>query len=163
MNTKVVKQQKKTLKGAVENHALLYTGKGLLGLERASFMGPGTNLTKRLKMNSKPKSYSDTVSQAHDIRYGLAEDIKDIRVADMKFLKSLDKAKKEKLDYKVNIIQGHVGIKTKVFLEDRVGVSPEVFTSFGIDKLTTEEINLYKNKLKELEQKGFGLRMKCKF
>ena len=62
-------------KGRGENHAFLYTGKGLLGLERASFMGPGTNLTKRLKQNSQPKSYSDTVSQAHDIRYGIAKDI----------------------------------------------------------------------------------------
>jgi len=83
----------------------------------------------------------------------------------MKFLKSLDKAKKKGLDYKFNIYQGDIGIKSKVFLEDRFGVNPETFTTFGIENLTTEEINLYKNKLKELELKGFGRYniKKCKF
>ena len=167
LNRSRVKQEK-NMKGSGENHAFLYTGStksNILGLERGSYMGPGTNLTKRLKMNSQPKTYSDTVSQAHDIRYGLANDINDIREADMKFLKSLDKAKKKGLDYKFNIYQGDIGIKSKVFLEDRFGVNPETFTTFGIENLTTEEINLYKNKLKELELKGFGIYniKKCKF
>lgn len=152
--------------GKGENHAFLYTGRtdsNMLGLERASYMGPNTNLTKRLKQNSQPKGYSDKVSQAHDIRYGLSSNVGDIRKADNKFLKSLEKAKNEKLDYKFNIIQGDVGIKAKIFLEDRLGVKPEFFTDFGIEKLTNEEINLYKDKLKELEQQGFGKSYKCKF
>ena len=159
--------------GLGERHAYIYTGSNasnILGLERASFMGPGTNLTKRLKQNSQPKTYSDKVSQAHDIRYGLSKDIKDIRTADKKFLKNLDKAKNEKLDYKFNIYQGDIGIKSKIFLEDKVGVKPEFFTDFGINNLTKEEINLYTNKLKELEMEGFGkrkmklrIRHKCKF
>lgn len=155
--------RQKRMKGSGENHAYLYTGKGILGLEKASYMGPSTLLTKRLKMNSQPKTYSDKVSQAHDIRYGLSENISDIRKADKKFLQSLKKASKEKLDYKFNIIQGTVGINTKVFLEDKLGVKPEFFTDFGIDKLTTEEISLYSNKLKTLEQEGFGHQMGCKF
>lgn len=161
------KKQIKPIKGSGENHAYLYTGStksNILGLERASFMGPGTNLTKRLKQNSQPKTYSDKVSQAHDIRYGLSENISDIRIADNKMLKSLKKASKEKLDYKFNIIQGNVGINTKIFLEDKLGVKPEFFTDFGINNLTKEEIDLYSNKLKILQQEGFGvIRMKCKF
>ena len=160
-----MKKKTNRLKGSGENHTLLYTGKGLLGLEKASFMGPGTNLTKRLKMNSQPKSYSDTVSQAHDIRYGLSSNIKDIRDADEKFLKSLEKAKNENLDYKFNIYQGDIGIKSKIFLEDYLKIKPDTFTDFGIEKLSVEEINLYRHKLKELEQKGFGRynSKKCKF
>jgi len=150
------------LKGYGENHAYLYTGatnSNILELEKASFMGPGTNLTKRLKQNSKPKSYSDKVSQAHDIRYGLSSNRNDIRKADNKFLQSLEKAKNENLDYKFNIYQGDIGIKSKIFLEDKIKIKPEFFTEFGIEKLTQEEINLYTNKLNELEQQGFG----CKF
>ena len=157
--------------GYGENHAYLYTGSNasnILGLERGNFMGPGTNLTKRIKQNSQPITYTDKVSQAHDIRYGLSKNIKDIRTADNKFLQSLDKAKNEKLDYKFNIYQGDIGIKSKIFLEDKVGVKPEFFTDFGINNLTKEEINLYTNKLKELEQQGFGkrikrIRHKCRF
>ena len=161
-------RQSKTQKGRGENHAFLYTGtnnSNILGLERASFMGPGTNLTKRLKQNSKPKSYSDTVSQAHDIRYGLSSNKNDIRDADNKFLQSLEKAKNDGLDYKFNIYQGDIGIKSKIFLEDFLKIKPETFTDFGIEKLSVEEINLYRNKLKELEQKGFGRYniKKCKF
>ena len=160
--------RKKQQIGLGENHAFLYTGtnkSNILGLERANFMGPGTNLTKRLKQNSKPKTYSDTASEAHDIRYGLSSNIKDIRTADNKFLQSLEKAKNEKLDYKFNIYQGDIGIKSKIFLEDKLGVKPEFFTEFGINNLTKEEINLYTNKLKELEQQGFGkrIRNKCRF
>ena len=158
-----MKNRRSKLKGCgSEHHAYLYTGHGILGLEKASYMGPGTDLSKRLRQNSKPKTYSDKASQAHDIRYGLAENITDIRKADNKMLKSLDKASKEKLDYKFNIIQGQVGINTKIFLEDRLGISPESFTDFGIDKLSTEEINLYSNKLKTLEQEGFGRRLSVK-
>ena len=159
--------RKKQLKGYGENHTFLYTGKGILGLEKASFMGPGTNLTKRLKMNSQPKTYSDKVSQAHDIRYGLSENIVDIRKADNKMLQSLEKASKEKLDYEFNIKQGQVGIKSKIFLEDYMKINPKTFASFGKNDLSKEEIDLYTNKLNELEMEGFGYKRKiikkCKF
>jgi len=165
--------RKKSLRGAGEKHAYLYTGSkssNILGLEKASYMGPGTKLTQRLLQNSKPKNYSDKVSQAHDIRYGLSQNTSDIRKADEKMLKSLEKAKREKLDYKFNIIQGEVGIKSKIFLEDKIGIKPEFFTDFGIDKLSSREATLYQNKLNELELQGFGakrhirkIQNSCKF
>jgi hypothetical protein len=154
------------LSGAGEKHAYLYTGSkssNILGLEKGSYIGPGTRLTQRLLQNSKPKTYSDTVAQAHDIRYGLSQNTSDIRKADEKMLKSLEKAKREKLDYKFNIIQGEVGIKSKIFLEDKIGIKPEFFTDFGIDNLNSSEIKLYRNKLNELELQGFGHRNMCRF
>jgi len=153
------------LRGGELMHQILYTGKGLLGIEQANFSGPGTQLTKRLKRGDKGKTYVDRIANLHDINYGLAENYNDIRNADNRMLRSLEKAKKEKLDYKLNIIPAEVGIKSKIFLEDKLGVPKETFTEFGIDKLTSEEIKLYKQKKTELEMEGFGkkIKMKCKF
>jgi hypothetical protein len=152
------------LRGGELYHQILYTGKGLLGIEQSNFSGPGTNLTKRLKRGDKGKTYIDKIANLHDINYGLAENYDDIRSADERMLRSLEKAKKEKLDYKVNIIPAEIGIKSKIFLEDYLKIPKEVFTEFGIDKLSTEEVNLYKQKKRELELQGFGIKvLKCKF
>jgi hypothetical protein len=153
------------LRGGELAHQWLYTGKGLLGIEQANYSGAGTKLTKRLKRGDKGKTYVDKIANLHDINYGLAESYDDIRKADERMLRSLQKAKKEMLDYKFNIIPAETGIKGKIFLEDKLGVPKETFTEFGIDKLTNEEINLYKQKKRELEMEGFGkkIRMKCKF
>jgi hypothetical protein len=155
-------------RGGEMYHQILYTGRGLLGIEQANYSGPGTELTKRLKRKDKGKTYVDKIANLHDINYGLAENYDDIRNADERMLRSLQKAKKEKLDYKFNIIPAEVGIKSKIFLEDKLGVPKETFTEFGIDKLTSEEIKLYKQKKSELEMQGFGSkrsisRRMCKF
>ena len=167
-----IDHREKKLKGSGEKHAYLYTGSdnsNMLGLEKASYMGPDTLLFDRIISGSKPKTYSDTVSQAHDLRYSLAGNTADIRKADNKMLENLKKASNEKLDYQFNIKQGEIGIKSKIFLEDYLGVKPETFASFGKDKLSDVELLVYTNKLKELELEGFGKKKKlrrlkmCKF
>jgi len=149
-------QTRKQMRGGEVYHQWLYTNKGILGIEQSNYSGPGTELTKRLKRGDKGKTYTDKIANLHDINYGLSENYDDIRKADERMLKSLEKAKREKLDYKVNILPAEVGIKGKIFLEDYLKIPKETFTEFGIDKLTNEEINLYRQKKKELELEGFG-------
>ena len=73
---------------------------------------------------------------------------------------SLEKAKREKLDYKFNINQGIYGIQAKIFLEDYFYVPKTTFTTFGEEHLSPEEKALYTKVLGEEQMKGFG---KCKF
>lgn len=152
-----------TLKSG-EKHGLTYvqtsntTGKYVV----SNFTGPGTSLFERLKKNQKGLSYSDDVSMVHDLRYSLAKSDKDIRTADLKMIESLNRAKKDKLDFDFNINQGLYGIKTKNFLEDYIGVKPSSFTIYGEENLGEDEKSLYKKVLAQQELLGFGFG-RCKF
>lgn len=53
-----------------ERHALLKLKNGKMG--RANYMGPGTDIIKRLKRNDPPRTYSDGVAKIHDIDYYMA-------------------------------------------------------------------------------------------
>ena len=75
-------------------------------------------------------------------------------------IESLNRAKKDKLDFDFNINQGLIGIKTKNFLEDYMGVQPTSFTTYGEENLGDEERTLYKKVLTEQEMRGFG---RCRF
>ena len=48
-------------------------------------------------------------------------------------------------------------IKAKILLEDRLGVPKTFFASYGRASNSASDISMYKNKLKELDQQGFGL------
>lgn len=123
---------------------------------RANYMGPGTNLKQRMRDNDEPVSMSDKVSQAHDLRYSLAENYDDMRTADLKMINKLEQIKKDKLDSNFNINQGLYGIKAKVALEN-IGVPKNTFTNIGITQdVNSDDVDKYKSKLKQLEQEGFG-------
>lgn len=147
-----------------ERHGLTYvqtsnkTGKYV----PSNFTGPNTALFERLKKNQKGLSYSDDVSMVHDLRYSLAKSDKDIRTADLKMIESLNKAKRDKLDFDFNINQPLYGIKTKNFLEDYIGVKPSSFTTYGEQNLGEDEKSLYKKVLAQQELLGFGFG-RCKF
>ena len=57
------------------------------------------------------------MAKAHDMRYHNANNIEDIRDADMKMLKKVAEIERNKQDYPVNIAQAKL-IKAKVGLED---------------------------------------------
>ena len=94
-----------------EKHGLTYvqtsntTGKYV----PSNFTGPGTQLFERLKKNQKGLSYADDVAMVHDLRYSLAKSDADVRNADTKMIESLNRAKKDKLDFDFNINQGLYG------------------------------------------------------
>lgn len=140
-----------------EMHAPMYMGNGRF--KRGAYVGPGTNLTERIRMGDEPINETDKVAQAHDLRYTFARDHSDIRKADNKMLSKLKGIQSEGTDYMFNIMQGRLGIGAKVFMEDWGIAKPENFTSFGtIDDETPADQDMLRSKLTELEQQGYGMR-----
>ena len=134
-----------------ERHAPLVLPNGRIGY--GSYIGPGTNLTERLKNGVEPRTEVDKISQAHDIRYGLARDQLSIAKADKKMIKKLKESKGK--DHWLNIQMGLRPIQAKYYLEKLGIIKPGTFASFG--DATSEEIRLYRKKLNELEAQGYGL------
>ena len=136
-----------------EKHQIIYLSDGTYNSARYS--GPGTNLSTRIKRGDQPLSYVDKTAQAHDLKYALANNNQDIRTADLKMVQSLNKARANKLDSNFNINQAEL-IRLKILLE-KAGAKPEWFTTYGRASETPTDIIMYENKLKQLQQQGFGL------
>lgn len=99
---------------AGEKHLVLPTSSGLT---RANFAGPGTHLAERLQRGDVgvdgPKGI-DEAAKKHDIKYSLAKDYSDIRMADSEFIDDVrDSTQNPMLK---NIVIG--AIKAKNFGED---------------------------------------------
>jgi hypothetical protein len=99
-----------------EMHATLRDSKGKKRV--ASYMGPGTQVVKRIKRGDMPVSDIDRVSQSHDIRYSLAKNSADIREADRRMIKRA----KTSSDSFSNRQKGLRGIQAKYAAETVSGV-----------------------------------------
>jgi Phospholipase A2-like domain len=153
-NTLLSTKENKLLPG--EKHQMIKMPDGRIA--PAVFSGPGTNLETRIRRGDKPLSYVDKTAEAHDIRYQLATNEADIKKADADMIKNLDKAKADNLDNLFNIRQAEL-IKAKYLLQDKFGMPTSWFTSFGLNGLKDKSlIPVMADKLKELEQQGFGRR-----
>ena len=137
-----------------ERHQIIYLPDGTYNSARYS--GPGTNLKLRIQRGDQPLSYVDKVAEGHDLRYALASTDADIRTADNKMIQLLTKAQQQKLDSNFNINQGML-IKAKILLEDKFGVPKTFFTTYGKAGQPAADITMYENKLRELQQQGFGM------
>ncbi len=102
-----------------EKHQIIYLPDGTYNPARYS--GPGTQLETRLKRGDKPLSYVDTVAQAHDLRYGLAQTEADVRTADNKMVQLIAQGRRSGNDSNFNLNQADL-IKAKILLEDKLGV-----------------------------------------
>ena len=143
---------------AGEKHQMIKMPDGRIA--PAAYSGAGTQLEIRIRRGDKPLSYVDTTAQAHDLRYQLAKNETDIKVADEKMIRNLNKAKAENLDNMFNIRQAEL-IKLKYLLQDKFGLPTTWFTSFGLDSIKDPTIiPIMQAKLKELEQSGFGRKKK---
>ena len=100
-------------------------------------------------------SYVDTVAQAHDLRYGLAQTEADVRTADNKMVQLIAQGRRSGKDSNFNLNQADL-IKAKILLEDKLGVPKSWFASYGREGKPQNVIDLYQNKLNELQQQGFG-------
>ena len=145
-----------------EKHAILQLPNGKYGM--ASYMGPNTELIKRLRRNGgdPPRGNSDKASQAHDIRFALAQDadtkeeqIKQIRRADNKMVDALNRVSDNKSDSRFNIELGRKLIQGKILAEE-AGLMKK--GSFGGDlkKLSKEDRELLTKKERELDMEGYG-------
>ena len=136
-----------------EKHQIIYLPDGTYNPARYS--GPGTQLETRLRRGDKPLSYVDTVAQAHDLRYAIAQTEADVRTADNKMVQLIAQGRRSGKDSNFNLNQADL-IKAKILLEDKLGVPKSWFASYGREGKPQNVIDLYQNKLNELQQQGFG-------
>ena len=144
-----------------EKHSLLQLPNGKLGV--ANYMGPGTHIIERLKRGDPPRTESDKVAQAHDIRYALASGVKSkekqaqmIRDADQRMVNALDRISRAGTDDTKNIFIGKRLIQAKMLGED-AGVIPK--GSFGGDlkNIPDDDRIMLMSKSAGLNQEGYGL------
>jgi hypothetical protein len=134
-----------------EVHAPLRLPSGGIGI--ANYMGPGTHVVERVRRGDPPRTASDKVAMAHDIRYSLAPNKG--RAADKKMIAKLNAIQKKKQDRSFNINMGKRPIQAKMALENRGLLSKTRFTDGA--PLNASDRNLLQSKLDMLEQEGFGV------
>ena len=146
---------------AGEKHAVLELPNGKNGV--ANYMGPGTQIIKRLKRGDVGRTKSDTVSKMHDISYTLAhgaknksEQLKQIREADNRMIASLQKIRENKTDSNRNIQLGMRLIQAKKLGED-IGILDKSKFSGDIGTLNPSDKILLEKERNKLEQNGYGL------
>lgn len=132
---------------------------------RANFMGPGTQLIKRLKRGDKPVSEVDRISLKHDIDYTLAggkpvpgetprqRDQRadaEVRAADKEMVASIERAEQMGLDNRLNLWPAKKAIQTKMKLED-MGMSKRKFTTPGFVNPDSEDGKIATQALRNLQ------------
>ena len=138
-----------------ERHAF-YIEKNRQGRNRllfANYMGPGTNLLKRIRRGDKPINSPDRVAMGHDARYFLATNIKQTRRADQIFVKKLKQIRATGKVSKINTDIGLRGIQLKMKLENTGLLSKSKF--IGPIKSVADRL-IVSGVLRKLEQQGFG-------
>jgi hypothetical protein len=132
-----------------EKHAIQILSNGKFGT--ANFMGPGTHIEERIKRGDPPRTPSDKVAMAHDIRYALHEDVRD---ADNHMVRKLTEMQNSGVGNSANISIGKNLIRAKMAAEN-IGLMNR--NQFIADKPTSgPEAAMLRAKLTELEQEGFG-------
>ena len=112
-----------------ERHMYLPTN---LGLTRANYAGPGTNLKARLLRNDPPvdgPNGIDAAAKQHDIDYSKARTVSDVRSADKSFLKKVRRST-QSMPAKQLVIGA---MKAKMFGEDTGIIGPEAFTKLDLE------------------------------
>ena len=143
-----------------ERHAILQLPNGKYGV--ANYMGPGTEVMKRLRRGDPPRTLSDKTAMRHDIDYAIASASKDkatqnrmIRDADKRMVRNLNRIALEGTDAQKNIFQGRRLIQGKMAMED-VGLMKK--GSFGgpLEKINNQDMILLKSSRNALAQEGYG-------
>lgn len=138
-----------------EKHVPLYTDKGF---KIGQFMGPETQIVKRLRRGDKGLTDSDRTALVHDIEYTLANSPEDVRNADMRMLKTLDKIQERGSDYRINIEAGRRGIQGKLLFEKLSFLEKGSFSSkSGGRDLSNADKQLLQTTLNNMTQQGYGI------
>ena len=149
---------------AGERHAILQLPNGKYGV--ANYMGPGTQVIKRLKRGDPPRTPSDKTAMRHDIDYALAAGSKDkatqnkmIRTADRRMVSNLNRIsklpRKSGGDAKKNIFQGRRLIQGKMAAED-IGLMAKGSFGGDLDKISPSDMLVLKSNQDKLGQEGYG-------
>ena len=143
-----------------EKHMLLKLKNGKTGV--ANYMGPGTEISKRLARNDPGRTKSDKVAKLHDIQYRLSqnstntdEQLKKVRSADNRMIGSLKRLNDTGGDSQRNIQAGLRLIQLKTIAEDTGALDPSKFAG-PLEKLSNSELHLLNSNEMKLEQQGLG-------
>lgn len=136
-----------------EKHALLKLSNGKMG--RGNFMGPGTQVMKRLQRGDPGRTPSDSVAKRHDIDYMLAKNLGDVRTADERMIRSLKRIEENGLDSKFNTRQGML-VGAKVLGEKLGALDRNAFSQLGSFKNTAADVKLLKAARQQMTQEGYG-------
>ena len=127
---------------------------GTLNFKKGNFLGPGTNFVARINRGDRPINYSDKVAMAHDARYSVSKNPKDVRRADLIMVDSLSKGIKQKKDFPINMRVSRLGIRGKVALERLNIAGPTTFTTPG--QINPKDRPKVQRVLNGLKRQGFG-------
>ena len=148
---------------AGEKHMILQLKNGKNGV--ANYMGPGTEVVKRLIRNDPGRTPADTVAKRHDIDYALAQgarntvgQFKQIRAADNRMINSLKKIQSSRGDAGRNIQAGMRLIQAKKLGEDTGVLGKDKFSGELKNIPDSEKVLLMSNRAR-LTQEGYGLKL----
>tara|TARA_R110000868_G_scaffold139302_2_gene354069 strand:+ start:1753 stop:3159 length:1407 start_codon:yes stop_codon:yes gene_type:complete len=146
---------------AGEKHMILQLKNGKNGV--ANYMGPGTEIEKRLRRNDPGRTPADTVAKRHDLDYALAQGArttadqqKQVRAADNRMINSLKKIQASKGDAGRNIQAGMRLIQAKTLGED-IGVLGKDKFSGPLKNIPDADKVLLMSNRARLTQEGYGL------
>ena len=144
-----------------EKHAILALANGKYGV--ANYMGPGTQVVKRVERNDPPRTLSDKIAQRHDIDYTLAsgmkskdKQLKAVREADDRMINSLKRLESQKLDDRKNILLGKQIIKAKTIAED-LGVLDKSKFAGDLEDISDKDKMKLLSKRASLAMEGYGI------
>lgn len=145
---------------AGEKHAILKLPNGKYGV--GNWIGPGTQVIKRLERGDPPRTLADKVAMRHDIDFTIASGVRDkvrkgemVRTADRRMVNSLKRIQREGGDANQNIQIGMRIIQGKMLAED-AGLMDRSKFAGNTELSENDKAVLEKNK-KKLEQEGFGI------
>ena len=146
---------------AGEKHMILQLKNGKNGV--ANYMGPGTEVIKRLKRGDPGRTPSDTVAKRHDIDYALAKgarttagQFKQVREADNRMINSLKKIQNNRSDAGRNIQAGLRLIQAKTIAEDAGLLDKSKFAG-SLSKISDADKALLMSNRASSTQQGYGL------
>jgi hypothetical protein len=146
---------------AGEKHMILQLKNGKNGV--ANYMGPGTNVIKRLQRGDPGRTPADTVAKRHDIDYVIASgerttagQFKQIRAADNRMINSLKNIQANKGDAGRNIQAGMRLIQAKNMAEDAGLLDVAKFAGPLKTISDADKVLLMSNRAR-LTQEGYGL------
>jgi len=142
-----------------EKHVIMELANGKAGV--ANFMGPGTEVVKRVARGDKGRTPSDNVAMRHDIDYQIATGMKTKaaqrkagRDADNRMISSIKRLEATGGDARKNILMGKA-IIAKTMAEDIGVMSKDKFLG-KLEKMSDKDAILLKSKRAELSQMGYG-------
>lgn len=129
-----------------------FTGKRML----ANYAGPGTHVLKRIQLGHKPISLLDRISQAHDVRYALANTVDDVREADKIFMERLAKEKNNLHPAEYKIAKAAFDAKMAAEDMDLLSTRNAILSANASEGYTNADREQMRGVLDDLIQKGEG-------